>query len=167
MSEKSDAFARQVETVVSNFEASLSGRDWSMRRDPKRMRDEIGNVYSVQSLTLINGAVRLLLDPNGYDIPGADGVMDLYLLPPYDPVATLYLEDGEWFIHSPFPAALDAVDNPTKWTRSCLTKDSIRSSRHPCTPTQHGIASRSNPRPHGLRSWSPGLSRSSPPEGST
>ncbi len=95
MSDKSDAFARQVEAVVSDFEASLSGRDWSMRRDPKRMRDEIGNVYTVQSLTLINGPVRLLLDPNGYDIPGADGVMDLYLLPPYDPVATLYLEDGQ------------------------------------------------------------------------
>jgi hypothetical protein len=125
MSDKSDAFAKQVEAVVSNFEASLSGRDWSMRRDPKRMRDELGNVYSALSLTLIKGPVRLLLDPNGYDIPGADGVMDLYLLPPYDPVATLYLEDGEWFIHSPFPAALDAVDDPSKWSRSCLTKDSI------------------------------------------
>jgi hypothetical protein len=125
MSEKSDEFAKQVETVVRDFEASLSERDWSMRRDPKRMRDETRNVFSVLSLTLINGPVRLLLDPNGYDIPGADGVIDLYLLPPYDPVATLYLEDGEWFIHSPFPAALDAIDNPTKWTRSRLTKDSI------------------------------------------
>jgi hypothetical protein len=125
MSEKSDEFSRQVETVVRDFEASLSGRDWSMRRDQKRMRDETGNVYSVLSLTLINGPVRLLLDPNGYDIPGADGVMDLYLLPPYDPVATLYLEDGEWSIQSPFPAALDAIDNQTKWARSRLTKESI------------------------------------------
>ncbi len=125
MSEKSDEFAKQVETVIRDFEACLSERDWSMRRDPKRMRDETGNVFSVLSLTLINAPVRLLLDPNGYDIPGADGVMDLYLLPPYDPVATLYLEDGEWFIHSPFPAALDAIDNPTNWTRSRLTKDSI------------------------------------------
>jgi hypothetical protein len=125
MSDKSDAFVKQVEWVISDFETSLSGRDWSMRRDPKRMRDEIGNVYTVQALTLIKGPVRLLLDPNGYDIPGADGVMDLYLLPPYDPVATLYLEDGQWFIHSPFPAALEAIDNPKRWTRSDLTKESI------------------------------------------
>ena len=125
MSDKSDVFAKQVETVVSDFEASLSGRDWSMRRDPKRMRDEAGNIFTVQSLTLIKGPVRLLLDPNGYDIPGADGVMDLYLLPPYDPVATLYLEGGKWFIHSPFPTALDAIDDPAKWARSCLTKDAI------------------------------------------
>jgi hypothetical protein len=125
MSDKSDAFVKQVEWVISDFETSLSGRDWSMRRDPKRMRDEIGNVYTVQALTLIKGPVRLLLDPNGYDIPGADGFMDLYLLPPYDPVATLYLEDGQWFIHSPFPAALEAIDNPKRWTRSDLTKESI------------------------------------------
>ncbi len=125
MSEKSDAFAKQVETVVRDFEVSLSGQDWSIRRDPKRMRDEFGNVYSVLSLTLIKGPVRLLLDPNGYDIPGADGVMDIYLLPPYDPVATLYLEHGQWFIHSPFPSALDATDDPNNWTRSNLTKESI------------------------------------------
>jgi hypothetical protein len=125
MSDQSDAFAKQVETVVRDFEVSLSGQDWSIRRDPKRMRDEFGKVYSVLSLTLIKGPVRLLLDPNGYDIPGADGVMDLYLLPPYDPVATLYLEDGQWFIHSPFPSALDAAEDPTRWTRSNLTKESI------------------------------------------
>jgi hypothetical protein len=59
MSDKSDAFAKQVETVVSDFEASLSVRDWSMRRAPKRMRDEIGNVYTVQSLTLINGPTSI------------------------------------------------------------------------------------------------------------
>ncbi len=125
MSDKSHAFAKQVEQVVNEFESSLSARDWTMRRDPKRMRDEAGDVYSVQSLTLINGPVRLLLDPNGYDIPGAEGAIDLYLLPPYDPVATLYLEDGKWYLHSPFPAALGAIDDPAKWTRSCLTKDSI------------------------------------------
>ncbi len=139
MSVKSDAFAERVKMVVSDFEASLSGRDWSMRRDPKRMRDEIGNVYSILSLTLIKGPVRLLLDPNGYDIPGADGVMDLYLLPPYDPVATLYLEEGEWFIHSPFPAALDAIDNPTKWTRSCLTEESISSTLE--SIVEHAVSS--------------------------
>jgi hypothetical protein len=125
MSEKSDAFASQVERVVDQLEGILSRQDWVLRRDPKRMRDETGNVYSVLSLTLFKGPVRLLLDPNGYDIPGADGVVDLYLLPPYDPVATLYLEHGEWFIHSPFPTNLNALADPTKWTRSPLTEDSI------------------------------------------
>ena len=136
MPERSDAFANQVETVVSLFEVALAGRDWLTRRYPKRMRDETGNVYSVLSLTLLKGPIRLLLDPNGYDIPGAEGVMDLYLLPPYDPVATLYLEAGEWFIHSPFPTTLDVIARPTEWPRSPLTRDSINMhwSRSPNMP---------------------------------
>lgn len=125
MSETSDSFARQVERVVGLFEVALAGSDWLPRRDPKRMRDESGNIYSVLSLTLFKGPIRLLLDPNGYDIPGAEGVMDLYLLPPYDPVATLYLEGGKWFIHSPFPTISNAVARPNEWTRSPLTVDSI------------------------------------------
>jgi hypothetical protein len=60
ISDVSDAFAKQVEKVVRDFETSLSGQNWSIRRDPKRMRDETGNVYSVLSLTLINGRHRLL-----------------------------------------------------------------------------------------------------------
>ncbi len=126
MSLKSDIFTNQVEMVAARFEDSLPDRDWSIRRDLKRMRDETGAAFSVLALTLIKGPVRLLLDPNGYDIPGAEGVMDLYLLPPYDPVATLFLENGEWFIHSPFPDSVDAVANPAKWTRMPLTEDSIR-----------------------------------------
>ena len=125
MSDKSDVFVSQVKRVVDQFESTLSRQDWMLRHDPKRMRDEAGNVYSIPSLTLFKGPIRLLLDPNGYDIPGAEGVMDLYLLPPYDPVATLYLEHGEWFIHSPFPVNLNAIANATEWTRSPLTKDSI------------------------------------------
>ena len=74
---------------------------------------------------LFKGPIRLLLDPSGYDIPGAEGVMDLYLLPPYDPVAALYLESGEWFIHSPSPIGLETAASPNKWNRSPLTEDSI------------------------------------------
>ncbi len=125
MSAKSDHFVSQVERVVQQFEETLSKENWLLRRDMKRMRDEEGNVYSVLSLTLFRGSTRLLLDPNGYDIPGAEGVLDLYLLPPYDPVATLFLEKGEWFIHSPFPTSLQAIARPREWTRSGLTGQSI------------------------------------------
>ncbi len=89
------------------------------------MRDETGGVYSVQSLTIFMGPMRLLLDPTGYNLPGCDGAIDLYLLPPYDPVATLYLEHGEWFIHSPYPTAQESIARPTEWGRSALTRESI------------------------------------------
>ncbi len=125
MSDKSTAFARQVENVVCQFEAALAEMNQLARRDEKRMRDETGGVYSVQSLTVFMGPMRLLLDPIGYDVPDCDGAIDLYLLPPYDPVATLYLEHGEWFIHSADSTAPESITRPTDWERSVLTKTSI------------------------------------------
>jgi hypothetical protein len=43
------------------------------------------------------------LDPIGYDVPGAEGAADLYLMPTYDPTASVYFEDGQWVIHYAFP----------------------------------------------------------------
>jgi hypothetical protein len=45
----------------------------------------------------------VLLDPVAYDVPGAEGVVDLYLMPTYDDLASLYFEGGEWSIHYAFP----------------------------------------------------------------
>lgn len=125
MSEKSTRFASEVEHVVRQFEAVVAAMNQLDRRDEKRMRDETGDVYSVQSLTIFLGPMRLLLDPNGYDLPGCDGAIDLYLLPPYDPVATLYLEDGKWFLHSPDLTSQESIAHPTSWKRSALTSESI------------------------------------------
>jgi hypothetical protein len=125
MSKKSAHFASEVETVVRQFENVLAEMKQVSRRDEKRMRDETGGVYSILSLTIFMGPMRLLLDPTGYDLPGCDGAIDLYLLPPYDPVATLYFENGEWFIHSPYSTAKESIARPTEWGRSALTRESI------------------------------------------
>ena len=45
----------------------------------------------------------MLLDPVGYDMPGAEGAADLYLMPAYDPTASLYFEGGQWMLHYTFP----------------------------------------------------------------
>jgi hypothetical protein len=52
MSEKREAFVNRVEIVVELFEAVLATQDWLTRRDPKRMRDEVGQIDSVLSLRL-------------------------------------------------------------------------------------------------------------------
>jgi hypothetical protein len=46
MSQKSDAFRTQVTSLAEQFEAALLGSAWSIHRDEKRMRDELGGVYS-------------------------------------------------------------------------------------------------------------------------
>ena len=126
MSDKSKAFAEQVETVVAQFEQSLRGDDWDTKRYEKRMRDEYGAVYSVTSLRLAQGPTRLLVDPNGFDIPGADAAVDVFLMPAYDPVASLYLDAGKWSLHSPDFASAEAAPNPGEWRRVELTGDLIR-----------------------------------------
>ena len=45
----------------------------------------------------------MLLDPVAYDVPGAEAVVDLYLMPTYDDLASLYFERGGWMIHYAFP----------------------------------------------------------------
>ena len=46
---------------------------------------------------------RVLLDPVAYDVPGAEGVVDLYLMPTYDDMASLYFYNETWMIHYAFP----------------------------------------------------------------
>ena len=125
MSEKSTSFAENVDNVVRQFEEVLSEMKHLCRRDEKRMLDETRSVYSVQSLTIFMGPMRLLLDPSGYDLPGCDGAIDLYLLPPYDPVATLYLENEKWFLHSPHLTSQESIAHPNCWERLDLTSRSI------------------------------------------
>lgn len=84
--------------------------DWSTRRIEKEMKDaEIGD-YQAPALLLQKELTRVLLEPVGRSAPGADGVVDLYLLPGYDDIATLYYHDGHWNLHYLTPEAPAGMD---------------------------------------------------------
>src|SRR4051794_19175368 len=70
--------------------------DWSTRRIEKMMKDSRLGSYKAPALMMQKGATRVLLDPITRFAPGADGVVDLYLMPAYDDIASLYFVDGEW-----------------------------------------------------------------------
>lgn len=108
MSKPSERFQRRVEELVARFEADVDPGEWVTRRYPKRLRDEVREVYEVPALYVQKGATRLLLDPVGYDVPGAEGAADLYLMPAYDPAASLYFEDGRWVLQYDFPSEPDS-----------------------------------------------------------
>lgn len=48
---------------------------------------------------------KVLLEPIARSSPGADGLVDLYLLPAYDDIASLYYYDDKWHLHYMFPNA--------------------------------------------------------------
>ena len=100
MSNFRQEFQRRIHELVARFEAEVDRSEWITRRYPKRMRDDARDVFEVSALYLQKGATSLLLDPIGYNVPGAEGAADLYLMPAYDPMASLYFEGGQWVIHS-------------------------------------------------------------------
>ncbi|HEV3166771.1 MAG TPA: hypothetical protein VGZ22_22280 [Isosphaeraceae bacterium] len=103
MSEQREQFRQRVEELVARFEREVDRREWITRRYPKKLRDDAREVYEVPALYLQKGATSLLLDPIGYDMPGAEGAADLYLMPAYDPMASLYFEGGKWVLQYAFP----------------------------------------------------------------
>jgi hypothetical protein len=103
MPEKREEFRRRVEELVARFESEVDRHEWATRRYPKKLRDDARQVYEVPALYLQKGPTSLLLDPIGYDVPGAEGAADLYLMPTYDPTASVYYEGGQWVIHYAFP----------------------------------------------------------------
>lgn len=111
--EKFEAIARQRVTtrfnwlerlrkLVHKFEKWADDFEWSSRNVNKQMEDaEIGN-YSAPSLLLQKESVRLFLEPVARTAPGADGLVDLYRMPAYDDIASLYYYNDDWNIHYPF-----------------------------------------------------------------
>ena len=47
----------------------------------------------------------MLLEPVSRSSPGADGVVDLYLLPAYDDIASIYYYNNHWNLHYMFDGA--------------------------------------------------------------
>jgi hypothetical protein len=72
---------------------------WSTRRVEKRLDDAwIGN-HRMPALLMQEDTCRVLLEPVGRSAPGAEGVVDLYLMPAYDDIATLYYYGNRWNVH--------------------------------------------------------------------
>lgn len=87
---------RDVETWAAEI-------GWTTRRIEITLSDSQIGKYKAPALLLQEDGARVLLEPISRSAPGADGVVDLYLMPAYDDIASLYHYDGEWHVHYMFP----------------------------------------------------------------
>jgi hypothetical protein len=72
---------------------------WATRNVDKPMKEaEIGD-FPAPGLLLQRDMTRVGLDPIGSATPGTGGVVELYLLPAYDDIASLYYYDDRWNLH--------------------------------------------------------------------
>lgn len=98
-----DAWLARLGGLIDSVENWVRDAGWSTRRIEKLMHDsEIGK-FPAPALLLQEGTTRVLLEPVARSAPGAEGVVDLYLMPAYDDIASLYFCDGRWQLHYMFP----------------------------------------------------------------
>jgi len=138
MSEELAKFQERVESLVAYVEGCARLCEWASKRHMKKLRDDCdGEVYVVPALILQRGPIQLILDPLGYDIPGAEGAADLYIMPAYDAMASFYFEDGSWNMHYVFPTdpyATESVIMP-----QVLALDPINISRVLDSIAEHAV----------------------------
>lgn len=100
---------RSVESLIDTVEDWAIELQWSTRRIEKKLDDAWIGKHQVPALLMQEDTCRVLVEPVGRSAPGVDGVVDLYLLPAYDDIATLYYYDDRWNLHHAFPDVSDAA----------------------------------------------------------
>ncbi|MEX2176440.1 MAG: hypothetical protein WD872_18900 [Pirellulaceae bacterium] len=89
--------------LIGEFDGWAKELGWSTRRIEKSMKDADAGSYQASALMLQRDTTRVLLEPIARSAPGAEGVVDLYLMPAYDDIASLYLTPAGWQLHYLFP----------------------------------------------------------------
>lgn len=120
-----DEFKTRVEALVEQVRSWVEPHGWITETYPKRMRDVDSQLFEVPALFIQKGPVPVLLDPVAYDVPGAQAVVDLYLMPTYDDMASLYLEQGTWMIRYPLPPDGGSTDSTMETQALPLGEESI------------------------------------------
>lgn len=94
---------QRLQDLLKQTKQWAEEQEWSARQIEKTLQDsEIGK-HTVPMLLLQQDAVRILLEPIARNAPGAEGVVDLYLMPAYDDIASFYFVKGGWQLHYMFP----------------------------------------------------------------
>ena len=93
----------RVNALVNQLEQWANELNWSTRRVSKKLDDARIGEHRVPALLMQEDTCRILAEPVGRSAPGAEGVVDLYLMPAYDDIASLYYNGNQWNIHYMFP----------------------------------------------------------------
>jgi hypothetical protein len=114
------AWLQRASELVATVERWSRELGWATRRIDKRLDDPFIGKHVVPALIMQEELCRVLLEPMGRSAPGAEGVVDLYLMPAYDDIASLYHQAGSWYIRYLHP-----VDPGTDGTETQLSKESL------------------------------------------
>jgi len=94
----------RLKILVREVKEWVEKAGWRTRTIEKPINDRKLGRYTVPVLLMERDTVEVALNPVSPLVPGAEGAVDLYLVPAYDDIASLYFERGMWEIHYAFPA---------------------------------------------------------------
>ena len=104
-----DAWLHRLSLLIEQVETWATELGWATRRIEKRLDDSQIGAYQAPALLLQEETVRVLLEPIGHSAPGAEGVVDLYIMPAYDDIASLYYHGGGWQLYYMRPGETESV----------------------------------------------------------
>ncbi len=93
----------RLNALVEQVKTWAEAWDWSTRRITKRMEDHEVGAYDAPALVMQEGFARVMLEPISRVAVGADGVVDLYRMPAYDDIASLFYHQGRWMMDFRWP----------------------------------------------------------------
>lgn len=88
--------------LVENVKAWAEAAGWGTRLTSRDVNEKGGVRYEVPILVLNRGEAEVSLVPVARKVPSADGLVNFYVMPDFNDVASLYREDGQWFFHYAF-----------------------------------------------------------------
>jgi len=95
-----DEWIDRLKSLVDDVETWAKELGWATRRIEKRMEDSQLGEYRAPALVMQEGFARIQVEPIARFATGVEGVVDLYLMPAYDDIASLSFAEGKWRVHS-------------------------------------------------------------------
>lgn len=120
-----DEWLCRLSDLVQNVQKWARDVGWTTRIIEVVLSDSQIGKYKAPALLLQEDSIRILLEPIARSAPGAEGVVDLYLMPAYDDIASLYFYDGDWHVHYMFPGT-PTVANIRDAEAKALSLDTLR-----------------------------------------
>lgn len=102
--EKAAALAlwtERLRSLVAQVKGWAEGAGWRTRTVKASLDDRVLGKHSVPVLFMGKDTVEVALNPVSPRVPGAEGAVDLYLMPAFDDIASLYFEGGRWVVYYP------------------------------------------------------------------
>jgi hypothetical protein len=115
----------RLKILVREVKEWVEKAGWRTRTIEKPLQDRTLGRHTVPVLLMERDTVEVALNPVSPLVPGAEGAVDLYLVPAYDDIASLYFEGGRWVIHYPFPATPGETDSRIETEALPLSEEAI------------------------------------------